>query len=286
MKRIIHILTIISTTWPEHAVCQNLVPNPSFEVYTECPPGGNTGEPLQCIPWTQANEATADYFNVCSPPGEAGIPTNFAGEQWPVTGVAYVGACSRSFGVNYREYVQTQLDNPLVADAAYQVSFYISPGEELCATQPFGALFTVGIPVYDGESVLDYPPQIEVNGGFLNNYADWTLISRCFIAEGGEYYITIGNFRDDSETPIEPGCNGTVAYYYIDQVSVIELPLSEESFTLDPVTACDSFEIFPGSAENYEWTTAPRIPHLQYMNPEHTMSHYLMHVRFSTVRSK
>ncbi|HLF63538.1 MAG TPA: gliding motility-associated C-terminal domain-containing protein [Saprospiraceae bacterium] len=262
MKRIIHILTIISTTWAEHAVCQNLVPNPSFEVYTECPPGGNTGEPLQCIPWTQANEATADYFNVCSPPGEAGIPTNFAGEQWPVTGVAYVGGCSRSFGVNYREYVQTQLDNPLVADAAYQVSFYISPGEELCATQPFGALFTVGIPVYDGESVLDYPPQIEVNGGFLNNYADWTLISRCFIAEGGEYYITIGNFRDDSETPIEPGCNGTVAYYYIDQVTVIEMPLSEEEFFLEPVTACGSYTINPGSAQNYLWSDGTTNPTL------------------------
>ncbi|HZV44348.1 MAG TPA: hypothetical protein VFF90_07710, partial [Saprospiraceae bacterium] len=62
---------------------QNLLPNPSFEVYTTCPTNYNTGEPLQCIPWTKATQGTADYFNVCAFGNNVGVPANYFGSQSP-----------------------------------------------------------------------------------------------------------------------------------------------------------------------------------------------------------
>ncbi|HLF64957.1 MAG TPA: hypothetical protein VI603_14430, partial [Saprospiraceae bacterium] len=258
------LLVLALLVWISPCLGQNLVPNPSFEVYTECPPYWNQGEPLQCIPWVQGNAATADYFHTCASPGEAGVPVNHFGNQWPISGEAYTGMYARRSGDSFREYIQAPLNAPLSAGVGYLVSFYINLADEYCATRPFGALFTVDPPAYDDNQNLPYAPQIEVNGGFLGNYEDWTLISRCFIADGGELYITIGNFRDLEESPIDTNCvNGSpIAYYYVDSVSVEEMPLAEDEFILDPATACGSYEIFPGTADNYLWSDGTTNPTL------------------------
>ena len=250
------------------SLSQNLVPNPSFETYTDCPTSLNGNDPLPATPWVQGNAASADYFNTCASPGNAGVPQNLFGYQFPmpVTGQAYAGLFAHSYQSNYREYIQAPLNTALSAGAAYLVSFYISLADTRCAIKPFGALFTIVPPTYDSTYVLDdYSPQVEVNGEYLNDYSNWTLISRCFIAEGGEQYITIGNFRDDDESPIDPNCEGsftTHSYYYIDSVSVVEMPLSEDYFVLDPVVACPPYTIFPGNAENYLWSDGTTNPTL------------------------
>lgn len=68
---------------------QNLVPNPSFEEYTECPLSVAGLGPV-AESWYSWNE-TPDYFNACSNDigGNAGTPNNTWGFQWPITGVAY-----------------------------------------------------------------------------------------------------------------------------------------------------------------------------------------------------
>ena len=71
---------------------QNIVPNPSFETYTNCPTGLGTGN-LECTPWVTPTLGTEDYFNACNT-GDVGVPANLFGNQAAHTGDAYVGGYS------------------------------------------------------------------------------------------------------------------------------------------------------------------------------------------------
>ncbi|HLF63483.1 MAG TPA: hypothetical protein VI603_07015, partial [Saprospiraceae bacterium] len=244
---------------------QNLVPNPNFEDYTDCPT--TLGQIHLAPPWMNGNEGHVDYFHSCVDPGGiVDVPDNGWGHQDPLSGQAYSGVGAGSLGLNdYREYLMAPLLSPLIVGQSYLVSFYISLAEAACPIVPFGALFTVGPPVYDSYHHLAYEPQIETNGGLLDNYIGWTLVSRCFIADGGENYITIGNFRDVYNTPFDSSCflpAGDHGYYFVEDVSVIEMPLSESEFTMDPVTVCGPYTINPGSAENYHWNDGTTNPTL------------------------
>ncbi len=264
MRLGMHILICVLLAEDITVNAQNLVPNPSFEEYTECPIDCNEGEPLQCTPWTRGNDGTPDYFNTCAW-GNPGVPGNCVGNQWPVSGKAYVGLLARINNHNWREYIQAPLNVPLIADSAYLVSFYISLADnQYCGIQPFGALFTINPPAYTGLDVLDYTPQVEVNGDFLSENEEWILISRCFVAEGGEQFITIGNFRDDDHSPVDTDCvfGNNVAYYYLDSVSVKKMPVSFDELVMDPVIACPPYEIDPGMADSYHWSDGTTNPTL------------------------
>jgi len=80
---------------------QNLVSNPSFENFNNCPT--TSGQIHYADFWFQPNSlsmswqppsGSSDYYNVCGTTG-AGIPSNFGGFQFARTGNAYGGI---SFG--------------------------------------------------------------------------------------------------------------------------------------------------------------------------------------------
>jgi gliding motility-associated-like protein len=248
------------------AAAQNLVPNPSFETYTQCPIGYGAGGPLDAPPWQSATDGTVDYFNVCANPSVVGIPDNAFGSQAARTGEAYAGGFFSLNMVEYREYLMVQLNQPLLPGGVYSVSYYINLGGLGCAIQTVGVLFTIAPPASNGSGTLDYTPQIETNMGYLNDTTNWVLIEDCFIAQGGEEYMTIGNFQNYLETTIDPSCpNSTeTAYYYIDDVSVVQVPPGDIVFDLgNPVQACDSFEIDPGiTGVNYFWPNGSTDPTL------------------------
>lgn len=239
---------------------QNLVPNPSFEVYTECPSNFLLGEPLQAIPWSSGNSLSPDYYNACCDGCSVDVPDNLGGFQEAHTGNAHAGLYCRVV-VDRREYITAPLLSPLVDGTTYYVEFYVSPLEFACTTKPIGALFTVGPPVYISEEVLDdYTPQIQVNGDFIDDYEGWTLVSGCFVANGGEDQITIGNFLNDAQTPVNPNCHPETisfdrSYYLIDDVLVEAIPTEELDLDLgEPVTSCDFFIIDPGIPDVvYHW---------------------------------
>ena len=96
-------------------------------------------------------------------------------------------------------------------------------------------------------------PQIEnPSGNILSDTLNWVQINGEFYANGGEKYITIGNFKDDAHTAFIQNTNGTwiYSYYYIDDVSVIycdvDAGLNEtaiKDFTIAPNPASDKVEI-------------------------------------------
>ena len=99
---------------------QNLVPNPSFEVFTMCPPSNLNDGPLECEPWLSLS-GSSDYFHTCTDPMYRGVPTNFQGYQPAHIGLAYAGQYTWAFAAGHEFLTAPLLDN-LEADHCYKVS--------------------------------------------------------------------------------------------------------------------------------------------------------------------
>lgn len=212
---------------------QNLVPNPSFETFIECPDTSFLGfYSFLDSTWFQFN--SADYFNTCDTSNYYGVPDNFVGGyQFPVTGNAYCGfILYQTIGFD-REYIEIELDSTLVNGTTYYVRFYVSLGDSMqYALENIGAMFTDTLfdpypaPTFAWQTGI---PQVKnPSGNMLNDKTNWMVIQDSFIAIGGEKFITIGNFDDDPSTIIQyqggSGSSTDGAYYFIDDVYVGSIP--------------------------------------------------------------
>ncbi len=219
----------------------NLVFNGSFEDYRTCPRKVDALGVLTLVEgWYQPTRGSADYFNICGS-RECGVPKNKLGEQAAHSGEGYCGIyCSKN---NYREYIQTRLRRRLHPGDSIQITYYVSLSEESTgAITTMGALFTEesisdtvrGILMHKEQNKLSdgvvqtmlrpLTPQVVNFDTPLTDTRNWQCISGTFVAQGGEQYVTIGNFytieqsgyaEPDSLTELLPG-----AYYYIDDVTV------------------------------------------------------------------
>src|SRR5687767_706225 len=227
---------------PRAAAAVNLVPNPSFELYSGCPTG--YGQFFQTVAWNEPNTGTSDLFNACAPTGfpSVSVPTNTSGVQAANTGVGYAGIIPFSPAPDYREYVQAQLSSPLAGGNTYQVSFWVSLADtSSLAIDRLGAHLSIG-PLSTGtNTTLLVTPQVEspVNVP-LNNSTGWTQVSGTFVAVGGESHIIVGSFRDDASTNTSPGPSVWPggAYYYIDDVSVELVPQQVDQACCLPNGGC------------------------------------------------
>ncbi|HZV71360.1 MAG TPA: gliding motility-associated C-terminal domain-containing protein [Saprospiraceae bacterium] len=247
---------------------QNLVPNPDFETYTTCPSNIGTGGFFQAVPWDNGNLGTSDYFNACDLTNTVGVPANVFGNQPAHSGNGYAGLYVRSQTLIYYEYIQAPLLESLVSGETYHVSFYVSLSDGLCGTGHIGAYFSFLPPPTISSNRLDVVPQIDyAMNGYLSSHDDWMFVSGCFTAQGGESYITIGNFHIAADTPVDPGCplSANESYYYIDDVVVEEGP-DPGIIPLDlggPITICNAYLVDPGiDSVSYHWedgTTADTL---------------------------
>jgi hypothetical protein len=213
---------------------QNLVLNPSFEDTIACPT--TTAIPMQCEYWYTANIGSPDYFSeqpdiFCS---TSYVPLNQVGFQYARTGIAYVGLgpfVSTTFPsfANRREYIGGILSDTLKQGHEYCVSFYVSIAEEFkYVVDGIGLYLSVDSAVdYTINTNLSFVPQISnPAGNIIYDTLNWVQISGTYIANGGEKYFTIGNFKDDANTLVD-STSGTLmgAYFFIDDVSVIDCTL-------------------------------------------------------------
>lgn len=210
-------ITILSFTISTILSGQNLVPDGSFELNTACPLAGDVNYNLY---WTNPTAGTPDYFHTCSSSSFTSVPNNIMGSQ-PAFGGAYVGVVTK-LSSDFKEYVEVALLDSLDSGISYCVSFYVSlAGKSGYATQAPQLYFSNSAISSTVSSNLPYTPQI-VDTSIISDTINWTLISGTYIASGGEKYITIGNFNADSNTPsVFIGFSSTMAYFYIDSVSVV-----------------------------------------------------------------
>lgn len=244
---------------------QNLVPNHSFEQYDTCP--YSASQILFAAPWFQPNisagsvinSGSTDYYNICDTTSIwGGVPDNFPGYQYAKTGVAYAGI-NVSFNngqSNGREYLEIKLNDSLINGRKYCAQFYISLADTCQnAIDAIGIYFSLDSLLYNGSTYQYIPaiPQVSnTQGNIISAKENWTLISGEFIANGGETFITIGNFFPDSLTNAD---TTGLAYYYIDDVSVYLCdcdttpPVAKFNLTSDTLTV--TFNNLSSAYSNY-----------------------------------
>jgi len=208
------------------AESQNFIPNNSFENFSTCPTGG--GQINLATPWYDPTGTTSDYLNSCNG-GTVGVPDNVFGFENARSGVGYAGFYAYKFQFsNEREYLQIKLNDTLEWGKKYLVVFYTSLADTMnYSTNNIGAYFSASpVSITGPGQVLNYPAQIvNPTSNSLTGKTGWRLISDTLFATGGELYMTIGNFNVDSLTDTTYVGNGILnaAYYYIDDVSVIDI---------------------------------------------------------------
>lgn len=219
----------------EPAAAQNLVPNGSFEDYTECPDLLNQMD--RATGWDRYR-GSPDYFNRCntagpgSPPDEMlGVPLNALGWQEPATGDAYAGVLLWSynpFGGQSCEHFGAMLTEPLQPGVPVYISFKVSPTtggvlENMHWTvEGAGLRFTMSSYLQDGLAPLpngaavhmSYPP---------SDTSAWYQVSGVFVPDSSYQHVVLGNFFADTLITLvvlNPNGTGESAYVYFDDVCV------------------------------------------------------------------
>lgn len=218
----------------------NLVVNPSFEDITECP--DYFGQISLASTWDTLKNgggSSPDLFNECSTFQCCSVPSNYyVGHQQPNSGIGYVGLIALYYNTlnDHKEYIQGKLIQKLTEGSTYCATMYV-----VLSYRSQYSCSSFGIYIDDGsiQSINYQPPDPYVNpqivntNGLLDDTLNWIKIEDNFIADGTEEYITIGNFlpRELSNVvhsyPLLSGESSmqrvNMAYYYIDDVSVIDM---------------------------------------------------------------
>lgn len=218
---------------------QNLVPNPGFEEFVNCP-GSLSHSPAEFnIPyWKGIGLATPDYFNACGK-GEADVPYNWAGVSDAFDGKGFAGvyaymntADTNRYLNNYREYVQTTLLQPLIKDSSYILEFhYKLSSYSMYSIDRMGMLLTDTALNIKHDHALNIEPTLSVvqDSALTRTTGLWETARMDYKAKGGERFLVIGNFFPWESTKsykirfraIAEPLLAEAAYYYIDDVKVI-----------------------------------------------------------------
>lgn len=210
---------------------ENLVPNGSFEVLSTCPVGADIDK---AVGWFSPNQATPDLFNSCVDVSQNySVPVNGFGFQDAQDGIGYAGIVTYSYNGssnNYREYLEIKLLNSFNENSLYHVSFYMNlANASPLATNNMGFGFCQDTTGQHLQSVIS--PIIFTNNPTINaDTLNWIKVEGYNLGTGMENYLIIGNFHDDVETDtLSTGMPFTDVYYYIDNVSVVEISIGLEN---------------------------------------------------------
>jgi hypothetical protein len=264
LLKIFFTLFILQFTVCISVFAQNLVPNPSFEEYISCP--DDHDQLFLATPWFNPTQATPDFYNECYTTVynySVDVPQNWIGYQYAETGQGYAGISVYpvSNPPSYREYIAIKLSDSLQAGTMYYVSFYVSLADSVWyATDDIGAYFSTDS-IYTTSYYINLPftPQIaNTQGEILNDKDNWKQISGEFIAQGGEQYMVIGNFKNDANTDTISVQNGgdtsyfeTAIYYYVDNICISDNPDTCNVVTFIKETCLkNSFILYPNPVKD------------------------------------
>lgn len=200
-------------------VCgQNLVPNGSFERSMKPVKSRYAGSIEQASPWFTAGLGSPDLIVQDDVP--YGKQQAFEGQQF--AGIVLYDAENPQF----REYLEVRLTRALQPSEEVCVRLSVSAADRsYFFTDELGiALSDDSLRVKDWNSIIRTP---ELKTAKYSPIADtsstWKELSFTYIARGGEQFLTMGNFRSDASTLIQPNDQTQymrIAYVYIDQVFV------------------------------------------------------------------
>jgi outer membrane protein OmpA-like peptidoglycan-associated protein len=234
MKSIFRLLPILGLSFGVLAQdVDNLVSNGSFEEISG--KLRRLGGIEAAEGWVSPTGVPADLYSSSSKSPEISVPENFYGKEDAYDGGNYAGIVVYSYGDKMqRSYLTTKLSSPMKKGMRYKVTFRASLAElskyssnKLAAhisKKPFETKDKV--PALIDASHVMHPQEIVFNAMY-----GWEMVCGEYIAEGGERYITIGNFTPNDQVKDEKnkkprevkGNQVIAAYYYIDDVGVFLL---------------------------------------------------------------
>lgn len=241
---------------------QNYIPNYSFEDTV----------PVKVTPlylpdqWTAATREGWNYltpFNSNFPNWTA--PSNAFGFQNARTGSSFVGIMiyhlDKKIRNPRREYMQAQLKQALVKDSSYCFEIHLSHADSsnFASRGQLGVYFSNTAVYYNTFQNLPYAPQIIVSPTqYVSDKINWVKYSHSYIAQGGEQYITIGNFNDTTSLDTIFVGGGNInninyrnTYYYIDDVWLSHCDSVPDSLTsLEQLPLSMSLEVYPNPFKN------------------------------------
>ena len=247
------------TAQPTGSEPENIIPNPSFELYSSPPIGWfYKGEHFTNVMkyWSSASNASPDVFGP-----KVRVPAHWEekgfGKQTPRTGLSMVGITTYGCGQgkpHCREYIQIQLSEPLVLGQSYLAEMWVSSLPKSIRNNNLGFYFSKEKIEDITDGLLSYSPQVKADE-VLESGSRWQKLSGKFIADSEAEYLVIGNFLPDSLTLTKPGNNGTLpfGYYYIEDVLVkkiqpiLPIPVPDDDLTnvkLEPGKAVPLRDIY------------------------------------------
>jgi gliding motility-associated-like protein len=238
LKYLVYILLFCFSTLK----AQNLITNPSFEDIDSCygqfaSYGFDVFKWSGCKGWSNPIMASSDLW--CKNPiiGNM-VPPNIISYQKPKSGNNMAGILILSDGMvnSYREFIQNKLIVTLEHDRIYKISFYYSvdAGSAAggCPPNQFGVFGSMTEFKDTNAFFLSHltPLASSDKNKFVDDTSGWHQCEIIFKANGGENYLTIGNFQDSSNTTFVYGCDTTIwdglklasDYFYLDDFSVTE----------------------------------------------------------------
>lgn len=191
-------------------IIKNLVPNGSFENFRK-----KSGSIKQAIPWQQI--ATVDYY-------QEPISNDTSSNRGAHTGNCYAGI---RFQKKYKEFLQVKLAEPLHRGTTYEYEMYVRFAFWSNASlKSMGALFSkLGYKSKADAVKTAMIDSVCKKGGLINGY-HWFKISGKYMADGGEKYLTIGNFSPNVKKDMIKmnvfKLGFKEAYYFIDDISLVK----------------------------------------------------------------
>jgi outer membrane protein OmpA-like peptidoglycan-associated protein len=235
MKRIMISFLALGTVLSASAQdMNNLVENPSFEQTEGRIKRG--GAIAIAIGWMSPTTAAADLFSSSNKEGY-GTPNNNLGMEEAQDGENYAGF--RAFSYNDKEarnYVSSKLKMTMVKDQKYCVTFYVNLAEaSKYASNNIGINFSKKqYNITEPKSIMTTTSVRDKDNLVYSGQFGWDQICGVYKAEGGEKFLTIGNFSANGETQNTrlkkgsfTGTEVVSAYYFLDNISVV--PIDDES---------------------------------------------------------
>ena len=311
------ILVLIFLSSKNTTAQYNYVPNPSFEDYDSIPiyladssiykyiyNPSSWFIPVSCGYHHYFNSKLnyVDTTGTGVPYSIYGVPQNFGSHTYPVEGTAYSAFCLFTPIIDVdrglRNYLEVKLLETLIGGHNYFVSFYITLADSCyTAVDQIGACFSndsllnFGLPITHPCYLLNNPQILSPAGNFFSLRKKWYNISGVFTAQGGEQFMTIGNFKTDSNTNFiwlpDISTFTPSAGYHIDMVSVIECDTNiKQAYAGKDTTICLGDSIRLGTNDtikgNYSFLWSPTTGlsdtcvQNPYAKPEQTITYQLM----------
>ncbi len=172
----------------------------------------------QASPWFPAGIGSPDLIHNNDVPN---------GKQTAADGQQFAGLILYDAdNPNFREYLEVRLTRAMQPGEELCVRFAVSAAERsMFFTDELGIALSKDSILSNDWNTIQRDPELRTQKylAISDTAASWKLLSFNYTAHGGEQFVTIGNFRKDANTNLQPNDQSQylrLAYLYLDNLFV------------------------------------------------------------------